>query len=352
MHARGASVTKLPLVTNSECTCARRCAREHCYAYTLGVRPVVTADPLYFGIGIHLGLARYWNGGELTAPLEEYIDAFERERAHAMLDGYGVRWASDRERYETVAVEVQFTAPLINPATGYASTAYRLGGRIDAIVRDRRDFSDWIVEHKTTSEDIGAGSPYWARLRLDSQISLYMVGARALGFEPRGVIYDVLGKPLQRPSSAVPVLDESGCKIVRDGAGERVRTKDGRKWRETADADRGYVLQTRDETPEEYGARVREAIAAEPERYYARGEVVRLAEEEIEAAADTWQIVGRIRDARRTGVAPRNPDACFRWNRPCPYFPVCTGETTLENPQRYRRLEHVHPELDREDEAA
>jgi hypothetical protein len=342
---------RLPLITNSECTTSRRCAREHQIAYTLGIRPVASADPLFFGQAIHAALERRWNGGALFAPVEEYIDAYEREKAAAMLDGYAVRWEDDLERFEVIGVELQFVAPLVNPATGHASNAYRLGGKLDVLVRDRtRDYEEWIIEHKTTSEDIAPGSSYWARLRLDTQISMYMVGARALGTAPRGVIYDVLGKPMQRPSE-VPIVDEVGVKIVLDANGERVRTKDGKKWRETSDAAQGYKLQTRLETPEEYGARIRLAIVEEPDAYFQRSEVVRLLDEEREAAADTWQIAARIRDARRTGVAPRNPDACVRWSRYCPYFPVCTNETTLDNPVRYRRVEHVHQELAAEEAA-
>jgi hypothetical protein len=69
---------------------------------------------------------------------------------------------------------------LINPATGRASQTRQLGGKLDVLVRDQ-DSRALIIEHKTSSEDLGPGSDYWRRLRMDPQISTYFVGARALG---------------------------------------------------------------------------------------------------------------------------------------------------------------------------
>lgn len=318
----------------------RRCDREHHFAYTLGIRTRDEAAPLTFGTFIHKGIEAFLTGEPFVGTLD---DPYENERAHAMLDGYRLRWADDE--YVAIAVEVPFDTELVNPATGHASLTYRLGGKLDAVMRHQVTLDEWIQEHKTSSEDITPGSTYWAKLRLDAQVSTYMVGARSLGFTPRGVLYDVLKKPQQRPSQ-IPLLDLDGMKIVLDAQGQRVRTKDGKKWRESADSAQGYVLQTRVETPEEYGARIREDIAENPNAYYQREPVVRLEEEEKEAAADTWQIAARIRESRRTGIAPRNPDACSRFGRMCSYWPVCSGETTLENPERYVKVERVHAELE------
>jgi hypothetical protein len=203
----------------------------------------------------------------------------------------------------------------------------------------------FIVEHKTTSEDIGSESDYWKRLRLDPQVSTYMVGARALGIEPDECLYDVARKPMLRPS-AVPVTDADGVKVVRDAAGQRVRTKDGKKWRETSDSAQGYVLETRPETPEEFRIRLRESIAEAPDKYYGRGHIVRLEEDERDAAHDTWQTALAIRNAETTKRWPRNPDACVRYGRTCEFFPVCTRETIATDPTRYVRKPAQHSELD------
>jgi hypothetical protein len=269
-------------------------------------------------------------------------DPFDLARAQAMIIGYDARWSE--ERYEVLAVEAEYRAPLLNPETGAASRTWQRGGKLDAILREP---SGRIVfmEHKTSSEDISPGSSYWRKLHMDGQVSGYFLGSETLGFPAEACIYDVLGKPEQRPAT-IPLLDEAGSKIVLGPTGERVRTKDGKKWRESADSAAGHVLQTRPETPEEFRARVAEAIANEPTAYYQRGEVVRLEAEMAEALYDDWQTAKMLREAELAQRFPRNPDACFKWGRACDFWDVCTGAASLEDAHRFRRSEHVNPELE------
>lgn len=277
------------------------------------------------------------------AAVSAEADPFDLARARALLLGYDARWSE--EPLEVLAVEVEFRAPMVNPATGAASRTFDLGGKIDAIARHLPSGRVMLVEHKTSSEDIGPGSDYWRRLRLDAQISTYFRGARALGHDVEGCIYDVIAKPALRPA-AVPLLDEQGTKIVLDANGERVRTKDGKKWRETGDAAAGYVLQTRPETPEEFEARLCEAIAAHPAGFYARGEVMRLEDDERDAAADTWATARALADAGRLQRYPRNPEACMRYGRTCEFFDPCSGVASLDDVTRFRRASSPHEELE------
>lgn len=331
---------RLPLITNSELKSYRLCARLHHLRYDRGLRPVHEREVLRFGTAVHSGLEAHWRGTSHVGAVQ-CDDSYDLEKALAMLDGYALYWRDSG--FTVIGVELEFRATLANPDTGAASKTYELGGKLDALVMDSEG-NVWIVEHKTTSEDATPGSDYWKRLRLDPQISTYMVGARALGYEPRGVLYDVLVKPTLQPRS-IPLVDDDGVKIVRDAQGLRVRTKDGKKWRETGDAAQGYVVETRPETPAEYGVRVRDAIAADPDRYYVRGTVVRLEDEEREASADAWTTAGLIRDSRRTGRHARNPDACVRFGSTCEFFGVCTGETSADDETRFRRSAVVHEEL-------
>lgn len=165
-----------------------------------------------------------------------------------------------------------------------------------------------VVEHKTSSEDIGLGSMYWRKLTLDAQISNYLVGARTLGHEPDGVLYDVLRKPALRP------LDVSAKRKTP-------------------------------ETPDEYRARCLDAIVEKPDAYYQRGVVVRLEDEERDAAFDTWQTADAIRLARHTGRWPRNVDSCNDFHRMCEYWPVCSGEASIEDRALYAPPGPLHPEL-------
>lgn len=342
---------KLRVITNSELRTARRCSREHYLAYVRGIRPVAEAEPLIDGSAIHAGLAAWWLAqGELDplgVALNELerleLDAHKHARLAVMLTGYHERWALHRQHYEVLAVEKEFRAPLINPETGKRSRTFDLGGKVDVLAKDRRTGLLVLIEHKTTSEDIGPGSTYWKRLLLDSQISIYYDGARALGFPVDECVYDVLGKPQQRPSQ-VPLTDDNGNKIVLDASGERVRTANGR-WRETASKADGYTLQTRLETPEEYAARMMEAVMTDPDKYYQRGVVVRTGEEMVEARFDTWQQSRLVAESETLARHPRNPDSCMRYSRPCDYFGVCTGTESTDDPALFIHVDHPHQEL-------
>ena len=319
----------LPVLTNSQMKMYRRCQKEAYLGYELGYRAVVEAEALRFGSLAHLGLEGWWlaaksGADRLEAALLAMVgeaDPFDLARAQEMLRGYHARWLD--EPLEVIVVECEFRAPLINPESNAPSRTFQLGGKLDVIVRDLRDGRVYKAEHKTSSEDIGVGSSYWKRLTLDPQISTYYAGARELGFDVAGCIYDVLAKPGQRPLKATP--EES-----------RKYTKDGRLY-----ANQRAV----DETPEEYAARLREAIAEAPDKFYQRGVVVRLESEERDAAFDRWQIARAYRESQLAGRWPRNPDSCVRWNRECCFFPVCTGTASIEDPTLFRRAEKIHEEL-------
>lgn len=344
----------MKLITSSRLKDARACPRLHQIRYELGYRPAEDAEALRFGTLSHNGLQAWWEAPveRLDAALSAVRtatydtdgepDMFALAKAEAMLIGYDARWRD--EPYEVLAVEQPFEMELRNPMTGRLSQTWRLAGKIDAIVRDLRDGRVLVVEHKTATGDISPGSEYWRRLRMDGQVSVYFEGARSLGYDVAGCLYDVLGKPAHRPSE-IPVLDGEGVKVVHDANNQRVRTKDGKKWRQTADTELGYVLQTRPETWAEYQHRVTEAIAESPMSYFQRGEVARLDEEMKDALYDVWQTAQAIHEGEISGRHPRNPDACVRYGRTCPFFDACTGVASLEDPLRFRRLESVHPEL-------
>lgn len=329
---------RLPVVTNSEFRTFRRCPRERHFAYELGYRPLGEDEALRFGSLFHSGLEAWWRAyaddtvEPLTAAIEAIqplaVDEFDLVRAGVLLQGYDARW-HDAD-VEVLAVEVEFRTPLVNPLSGAASRTYELAGKLDALIRNTPDGRVYIVEHKTSGDDIGAGSHYWQRLQLDGQISTYYAGARALGYEPAGCLYDVISKPRIAPRLATPSESRKYTKAGALYANQRAE----------------------DESPDEYRERLVEAICAEPDRYYQRGLVVRLSDEEREAAYDAWSTARAMREAEVSGVHPRNPDGCERYHRMCGYFAVCTGTASLEDPSLYQRLEHVHPELNASTEGA
>jgi hypothetical protein len=187
----------------------------------------------------------------------------------------------------------------------------------------------FVGERKTTSQDISFGSKYWTQLLLDPQISLYGKAATALGFDVRGVLYDVLRVPQVRPLKATP--QES-----------RKLTKGGKL----------YANQrAEDETPEEFGRRCLDAIVEDPDKFYKRATIVRLEHEYVEADLDVWHTAQNIRDSRRLRVFPRNPDSCQQYFRECDYFRICTGMASKNDPMLFRTEDRVHPELERDADA-
>ena len=317
------------LLTNSRLKTFRQCPRLHQLRYVEGYRPSVEAAALHFGTLMHLALEAWWTAPDdsqrLTLALEALeseADPYDRAKAQALMNGYDARWLN--EPYEVIAVEVSFAAPLVHPRSGVTSPAFRQGGKIDGIALDTRTNRKLLVEHKTSSEDLSAGSSYWQNLRLDSQISIYFEGARSLGHDVDGCLYDVIGKPTIKPAKATPT--ES-----------RKYTKDGKLYANQRD---------RDETPEEYRARLMEDIAANPNDYYQRQEVVRIGDELAEAAEDVWTTGALIQLSLASGRAPRNPDNCHRIGRgACSFFEVCTGAESLHDSPRFVRDGTVHPEL-------
>lgn len=317
----------LPLLTNSRAKDFRACARLHQLRYERGYRPAVEASELRFGSLIHTGLEAWWRApaaerweAASAALTTADADALDRVKALVLLAGYHARWID--EPLDAIAVEHEFTVPLINPATGAASRTWTAGGKIDAIVRHRDSGRVYVVEHKTSSETLDPGSDYWRRLLLDSQVSTYMMAVRALGYEPAGTIYDVIAKPAQRPLLATP--------------------EDKRRYRK-GDGALDARQRDRDETLDEYRDRITEAVSAEPERYFRRAEIVRLEEDERDAAFDLWQTGRAIADARNAGRWPRNPDACIRYSRACVFFDCCTRVASIDDPTRYRRVDPDHP---------
>lgn len=325
------------LLTASRLKSARSCRRMHHNAYDLLIKPAIESDVTRFGTLGHVGLEGWWRAAQdgilgnarlsealmlMRARAKPETDAFELARAEALMRGYHERWAD--EPYEVIAVEAQFRCDLVNPTTGRASQTWRLAGKIDVIVRDLRTGRVLVVEHKTSSEDVTPGSEYWRRLRMDGQVSIYFVGGAALGHQIDGCLYDVLKKPALRPYKATPIEDR---KFKKDG---------------TLYANQREV----DETPAEFHARCVEAIAENPIGYYQRGEVARLEKDMAEAMLDIWQLGQELREAELVGRYPRNPGACTQYGRTCPYFAACSGETSLDDPEKFRRIDTPHPELE------
>ena len=317
-------------LTNSARNKFAACHRAYQLFYVQGKRPVIPSDALGFGTAMHALLEGVWGGFSSRAkgegdggPIFNTGDPYRDMTLKALYEGYLDRWERyDDERFEKVAAEVYFEAPLMNPETGGISKTWVLAGKIDAIAKERSTGKLYIIEHKTTSQDIGPGSDYWRRLAIDGQVSGYYVGAQANGYDVENCLYDVIRKPTIKPYKATP---EDKRKYNKDGS----LSKTCREF---------------DETPEEWYHRLELDIIQRPDYYYARVEVARSADDLTDYLFDMWAVGREIADAQRLGRFSRNPQNCQSYGK-CEFFDVCSGCADIDDVTLFRNAEDPNEEL-------
>lgn len=300
-------------------------------------------------------------------------DEFEIVKAEELLRGYDARWTEFVQSLDGIlGVEVSFRYPLVNPETGAKSRTFELAGKIDVIIK--WEGRVWIVEHKTSSEDITPGSKYWRRIRMDGQVSMYYDGAElALDYEVEGCLYDVLLRPgmnrlletpeekrqYTKPKPARPGKPCLTCKtsnqeyaaargLPKPKVKDMVNTPGCKDCTPPRDAEpsRLYADQRdHDETVDEFRERVRSHVRDNLDRYFAHGRVVRLEDELEEFRFDLWRTAAEMRETEKLGHALRNPNSCVTVFGDCDYFDVCSGVAELDDGEQFYRLDNMHPEL-------
>lgn len=317
-------------------SCAKTCLRKHYFEYELGLRKIDTGSPLRMGSAFHLALetadaesisaaiaAVRDNYAEVPGWVEDYEGwDIERETVERLFMGHAWRWAEDE--FEVVATEQSFDLPLVNPDTNRPSSTWRLAGKIDRIVRLPNGRLA-VQEYKTTSESLDTASDYWRRLRLDQQISMYVLAARRLGHDVDTVVYDVTRKPSIRPKKPVKA--------------------DLASWPRYFDEEMSGDAPSR-ETAKMFGARLSADIAERPDHYFARREIPRLEADLDEFGHELWQQAKQLREAQLHGRWFRNTQSCSKPYR-CSYFDICASgiDPTESAPVGFHFIDDVHPEL-------
>ena len=315
------STDPLQRLSHSRASCFRACPRKHYLAYELGLRPMDKSLALKVGAAFHEAHEAIDRDQDVEQAIAAHVeDLHDLAMVAAMLDGHLRRWMDDR--FEVVATELPFDMALVNPATGRPSPVWRLAGKIDRIVR-LRDGRLALMERKTTSQDFSPGGDYWVKLHLDQQLSIYILAAREMGYDIATVLYDVTRRPALRPLKATP--------------------EDKRKYKANGVL---YANQRdRDETPEEFAARIAADIAAKPDHYFARIEIARLEQDLDGCRSEIWMQQLTIRAMQRAGHWFRNPGSCFT-PFPCDYLTICQNrDLETVTPPGFVQVEDVHPEL-------
>lgn len=304
------------------------------------------------GSAYHAGLESLGNGGDIAAACDaarkhyadigDYDFNIECQTVMTLLCGYEWRWSASPLEY--VAVEQEWQLPLVNPTTGRASQSFMLGGKIDGIVR-LEDGRLAVKENKLLGDDISPESFLWQRMRIDQQVTIYVMAARRLGFDVDCVLYDVTRKPTIKPT-AIPLLDSDGLKQVVDVDGNRVFNANG-KPRQTASIDDVYRIVTREMSLDEWSEKLNADIAERPDYYYARREVTRLNADIEELQAELWDIAKTLRDSQLNNRWFRNVSrqTCDG----CSVFDLCSvgfDPTANTLPAGFQRIDNVFPELE------
>lgn len=216
----------------SRMSCFLQCPRMHYYRYELGIERDEPASALRFGTAMHAALEARANGADVGDAYEAALaagespdDPAELAKLYGLLRGYYALYGEPGGERETVASmhpECRFALEIPHSRT------FRHVGVIDGLAT-LTDGRLAVVEHKTTGEDISPAADYWQRLRFNGQLFLYVMAARAHGWDVDTVVYDVIRKPA--------------------------------------------IRQRQGETAEQYGERLAADAAERPEFYYARREV-------------------------------------------------------------------------------
>lgn len=263
-------------------------------------------------------------------------DSLSAWKVRALVTAYHDQWKS--APFRVLAVEETFSLPIVNPQTGRSSRTFCQGGRFDLMVHF--DARTWMVEHKSTAEEIAdPGAPYWKRLAIDSQVSMYALANWQNGRKLDGTIYDVIRKPTIRPKQ-ITKADQKTLIEARVYCGFKVDEHD------IAEADGN----TFSETPKLYGLRLLRDALDNPPKYFQRRPVPRLDNEILEWAKELWQVSQDIRQTEISGGHYRNSGACMNYGRPCDFLGICSGYDTPDS-DKWRRRDQAHPEVDLPDDA-
>lgn len=231
---------EVPLLTTSEIKTFDRCPQAWWWSYRCGLKATSKpADALWFGTGIHYGLAEWYGEGfsrgvhpadafadwvgdeirEIKANLTDrdkqwfdepvYYDA--KDLGEAMLTEYINTYGED-DQWEIIAVEQPFEVELVRDGHTIAVFA----GCVDGAFIDHSDDHIYLLENKT------AGSIKTAHLALDSQAGGYFAAGttmlRSIGvIGPKDTLYGIMYNFLRKSMPDERERNEGGAYLNKDG---------------------------------------------------------------------------------------------------------------------------------------
>ena len=305
-------MTAAPMTTTySMWALFRNCRKAVDWRYLQQLVPLQRDRNLHFGSIIHECLEAWHERrdlGEVLAIINRLCcnrlqDESQRRDWHlatAMMRGYAARYVADD--FEIIALERNFEAPIVNPATGAASRSFVLAGKVDGVVRIGGEH--FILEHKTASQVDG---DYLEKLWTDFQITIYAhYIEQTMGIPITGILYNVLVKAK-----------------LQQGKGETEEEFQARRAELLAKSKTGKSTAKRKvpESDEDYQQRLAEKYA-DPEIFHR--EMLYLSRDRFDILrSELWELTQAFLEAKRRGIFYQNTAFCFNYQRPCPYFALC-----------------------------
>lgn len=292
----------------------RNCPKKYELRYLHCLRPREKSDALMFGSIIHGALEIWYTSvnepNALIKVLAHIDDAFP-DRGHdpeqknfwmharAMMTSYARAYA--QEDFEVLAIEKEFTGPIHNPETGAKSQTFQMSGKVDGIVQCKDGV--YLLEHKTAS---CIDASYIDKLWTDSQITLYSLYLRQMGYPVIGVIYNVLLKSRLRQKSGESEEEYEQRKSI---LAAKNRSGKSTAKRQEPESDEEFLGRLYDwySRPE----------AFHRERIFLSDDRLKMVEHEL------WDVTQQFLHARRRDSFLMNTSYCFNWSRPCEYFQYC-----------------------------
>lgn len=269
--------------THSRCSCWKQCPRKHHYQYERGIRTAETPEPLRVGDIWH----KLLETSDTEYAIEHAKHPYEAAKILALYTCYRHYWVDD---FDVISLEEQFE---------FEHEGIKFSGKIDGIIE--HDGEVMLMEHKTCRNGTDFDD-YFMRVGFDSQITHYMLGARSLGYNPTGILYNVAMKPGFMPKKV---------------KGEN-----------------------RKETEVEYAERVMAEVKANPSRYFER-RVLRVTEDDIARNLADMVNVARLAEA---GYRFRNSSGCSAYGG-CEYLHQCHHGFKDHMPEGFVQVDSVHQEL-------
>lgn len=289
------------------------------------------------------------NDRYLDLPSYKTQEEWALEQKILLVSFVGYQWYWQNDLFKTLASELMFDLPLIDPRVGLPlplSEVVRTG-KIDHIILWQKVIGN--VERKSTSRAIAPESDYWDRSTKDTQVSMYALACRDMlraGTLPKAIIrhlafnlgsfgntiYDVWHKPTIKPKTLTQKDTKAFLKThtycdgpfkveISPGVGgtDIVTVNE-----EVAEVILGKKANAIKETVDMFGTRLLLDITTRPEFYFQRREIARTDRDLERFEKELFNIYQAQKMMDRSNCWYENESQC-RATFHCQYIPICYG---------------------------